>query len=170
MKNKQLRLVTLAALFAALIMLMTAYVLHIPTGLNDGYIHLGDTMIYVAASMLPLPYAMAAAGIGGALADILSGAMLWAPFTAVIKALMVLPFTCRNERILCRRNGIAVVLAGLIGIAGYFMTAAILYDPAAAVTEILPNLIQESAGGALYLVLALVFDRAGLKSRLQKMV
>ena len=169
MKKKPLVLIVTSALFAALIMVVTAYVLHIPTGLNEGYIHLGDTMIYVAASMLPLPYAMAAAAVGGALADILSGALVWAPFTAVIKALMVLPFTAKNDRLLCRRNAVAVVIAGGIGIAGYFITAWILYGVAAAVTEILPNLIQESAGGVRYVLLALAMDRAKLKIRLQMM-
>lgn len=167
MKKKPLVLIVLSALFAALIMVVTAYVLHIPTGLNEGYIHLGDTMIYIAASMLPLPYAMASAAVGGALADILSGSLLWAPFTAVIKALMVLPFTAKNGRLLCRRNYIATVIAGVIGIAGYFVAACLLYTSASAVLEILPNLIQEAAGGVMYVLLALAMDRAKLKSRLQ---
>ena len=155
MKKKPLVLIVLSALFAALIMVVTAYVLHIPTGLNEGYIHLGDTMIYIAASMLPLPYAMAAAAVGGALADILSGSLLWAPFTA------------KNDRLLCRRNYIATGIAGVIGIAGYFVAACLLYTPASAVVEILPNLIQEAAGGVMYVLLALAMDRAKLKSRLQ---
>ena len=65
MKNKDLRLLTLTAMFAALIMLVTAYIMHIPTGFNNGYIHLGDTMIYIAAAMLPTPYAFVAAAMGG---------------------------------------------------------------------------------------------------------
>ena len=80
-----------AAVFAALIAVMTAYI-KFNTGINDGYLHFGDSMIYLAACILPLPYAMAAAAIGGFCADILAGAAAWAPFTAVIKALNVLPF------------------------------------------------------------------------------
>lgn len=166
MKRKSLMSVVLAALFAALILLVTAYALHIPTGLNEGYIHLGDTVIYVAASLLPLPYGMAAAALGGALADILSGAVVWAPFTAAIKALMVLPFTSRRATLFCHRNGWAVGVAGLIGVAGYFVSGTVLYGFGAAVVEILPNLIQEAAGGALYVVLALALDRAKIKNRL----
>lgn len=166
MKRKSRMWIVLAALFAALILLVTAYVLHIPTGLNEGYIHLGDTVIYVAASLLPLPYAMAAAALGGALADVLSGAVVWAPFTAAIKALMVLPFTSRRTTLFCWRNGWAVGVAGLIGVAGYFVAGAILYGFGAAIVEILPNLIQEAAGGALYIVLALALDRAKIKNRL----
>lgn len=88
---KQLINLVTAALFAALIAVMTAYV-SFKTGINDGYLHFGDSMIYIAACVLPLPYAMAAAAVGGLVADILAGAAMWAPFTAVIKALNVLPF------------------------------------------------------------------------------
>jgi hypothetical protein len=53
----------IAAIFTALVFVVTAY-LHIPT--NNGYIHVGDGLIYLAACILPLPYAMAV-GAGGAL-------------------------------------------------------------------------------------------------------
>lgn len=164
MKNKNLRLLTLTAMFAALIMLVTAYIMHIPTGFNNGYIHLGDTMIYVAASMLPMPYALVAAAMGGALADILSGAAVWAIPTAIIKALMVLPFTAKHERLLCRRNVLAIVISGVIGIVGYALAAMIMYGSfAAGVADVLPNVIQEAAGGAMYVVLALALDRVKIK-------
>ena len=42
-------------LLAALITVMTAYICHIPVGVNGGYIHFGDALIYIAASTLPLP-------------------------------------------------------------------------------------------------------------------
>ena len=38
-----------SALFAALICLTTAYFLHIPVG-NGGFMHVGDTFIYLAAA------------------------------------------------------------------------------------------------------------------------
>lgn len=164
MKNKNLRLLTLTAMFAALIMLVTAYIMHIPTGFNNGYIHLGDTMIYIAASMLPTPYALVAAAMGGALADILSGAAVWAIPTAIIKALMVLPFTAKQERLLCKRNALAIVISGVIGIVGYALAAMIMYGSfAAGVADVLPNVIQEAAGGAMYVVLALALDRVKIK-------
>ena len=59
---------TLTGLFAAMITLMTAYICHIPYGANGGYIHFGDALIYIAAVLLPRPYALAAAAIGGGLA------------------------------------------------------------------------------------------------------
>ena len=82
------RLVT-AALFAAAIAVMTAYLLHIPLP-TGGYIHLGDALIYLAACLLPVPYAAAAAAIGAGLADLLTAPM-WVLPTLLIKALIVLP-------------------------------------------------------------------------------
>ena len=72
----------MTGLFAAMIYVLTAW-LHIPTG--AGYTHAGDGLIYLAASMLPTPYAMAAGAIGAGLADGLSGFVVWLPGTIVIK-------------------------------------------------------------------------------------
>jgi len=74
--QERLRLLVLTGLFAGLICLFTAYICHIPMGANGGYLHFGDTLIYVAASLLPQPYALLAAAIGGGLADLPCGLRL----------------------------------------------------------------------------------------------
>ena len=56
-QQKPVTLLTVTGLFAAIITLMTAYICHIPYGANGGYIHFGDALIYVAAVILPRPYA-----------------------------------------------------------------------------------------------------------------
>ena len=99
--NKQLIYVVMAALFAAIITVVTAYVLHIPTG--NGYIHLGDSFIFLAASLLPMPYAIAAAAVGAGLADALT-APIWVIATVIIKSLIVLPFTSKKDKIISRRQ------------------------------------------------------------------
>ena len=65
MRETRLRLLTLTGIFAALICLFTAYICHIPVGPNGGYLHFGDTFIYVAASLLPQPYALLGGPIDG---------------------------------------------------------------------------------------------------------
>ena len=65
--TKHIQLICVTGLFAAMIYVLTAW-LHIPTG--AGYTHAGDGLIYLAASMLPTPYAMAAGAIGAGLAVI----------------------------------------------------------------------------------------------------
>ena len=66
MKRAHLSNIVFTALFAALILAVTR--LSVPIAL--GYIHLGDAMIYLAALILPAPYAAAAAAIGAGLAGI----------------------------------------------------------------------------------------------------
>lgn len=69
MKNsRKLTYCIIAAMLAALTCVFTMF-LKIPIMGGNGYIHLGDMVIYLAASLLPLPYAMASAAIGGTLAD-----------------------------------------------------------------------------------------------------
>ena len=116
-QRENLRLLTTTALFAAAITVMTAYMLHIPLP-TGGYIHLGDALIYLAACLLPVPYAAAAAAIGAGLADLLTAPM-WVLPTLVIKAVLVLFFTSKSECILCPRNWAAVVAAGLFSPAAY---------------------------------------------------
>ena len=94
-QRENLRLLVTAALFAAAITVMTAYMLHIPLP-TGGYIHLGDALIYLAACLLPTPYAAAAAAAGAGLADLLTAPM-WVLPTLLIKALIVLPFTSRSR-------------------------------------------------------------------------
>ena len=63
-KRSNIYNLTLSGIFAALITIFTAYIGHIPIGINGGYIHFGDGLIYLAATILPMPYAMLAGAIG----------------------------------------------------------------------------------------------------------
>ena len=141
--NKQLIYVVMAALFAAIITVVTASVLHIPTG--NGYIHLGDSFIFLAASLLPLPYAIAAAAVGAGLADALT-APIWVIATVIIKSLIVLPFTC----------------------VGYYLADRILFGAWGAFAAVIPNVIQVAANAAIYVIFGLALDAAGFKKKVLK--
>ena len=159
----KLRYITLAGLFAALIALFTAYILHIPAGPN-GYIHLGDALIYLAAALLPAPYAMAAGAIGGGLADLLTAPM-WAPATIIIKILIVIPFTSKHNKLLAKRNLIAPVIAMLITIIGYYFAELILYGKETAfLVSVTSNSIQGLGSAAVFYILGAALDTAGIKT------
>ena len=179
MKTRKLRLFILTAMFAAMIMLTTAYILHIPVGMGGGYVHLGDKVIYIAASVLPTPFAALSAALGGALADVLVGATMWALPTAIIKSVMVIPFTYKRERLLCARNVLATAVAGVIGVCGYFVAEVCIVllsgsTFAAGLTgglaAVLPNVAQEFAGAVAYCLIALALDRLKFKNQLSKML
>ena len=101
--SKNLRCGVAAAMFAALTCVLTMFI-KIPIMGGQGYIHPGDMAIYLAASILPLPFAAAGAAIGGALADILGGAAVWAPWTLFIKAALTVFFTRKKSTVVCGRN------------------------------------------------------------------
>lgn len=168
------RPIVLTGLMAAMVFFTTAYILHIPVG-TSGYVHLGDTMVYLAAVLLPTPYAMAAAAIGGVLADVLTGAAVWALPTAIIKAVMVIAFTSKKERILCPRNLIAPLIGGVVCVGGYYIAEMVIlvlggsaWQAAAigAVAGLLPNTTQVVACGVAYIAAAAAMDRLQLKKRL----
>lgn len=162
MQKEKVRLLTMTALFAAAITVMTAYMLHIPIP-TGGYIHLGDALIYLAACLLPVPYAAAAAAIGAGLADLLTAPM-WVLPTLVIKAVMVLFFTNRGERLLCRRNLVAVIIAGLFSPAAYALAGCAMAGTMAAfVPQFLGTLVQGIGSGALFIVIAPTLDGVKLK-------
>ncbi len=159
----KLRYITLTGLFAALIALFTAYILHIPAGPN-GYIHLGDALIYLAAALLPTPYAMAAGAIGGGLADLLTAPM-WAPATVIIKILIVIPFTSKHNKLLAKRNLLAPVIAMLITITGYYFAELILYGKETAfLISVTSNSVQGLGSAVVFYILGAALDKANVKA------
>ncbi|MFA9399141.1 MAG: ECF transporter S component [Clostridiaceae bacterium] len=72
-------------LMAAVIFLVT-YLFHVPS--NFGTIHLGDSMVLLSVIMMKKRKAVYASAIGMTLFDVLSGYIIWSPFTLIIKALM----------------------------------------------------------------------------------
>ena len=133
-KQRKLRLATVTAMFAALIIITTAYI-KIPAPL--GYIHIGDSMVYLSAAILPGPFGFFAAAIGGAMADLLAGYPHWAIPTAIIKALNVLPFflikllmTDRKklEKIIHLQNLLMLIPTTLVTLGGYFVANALIQE------------------------------------------
>ena len=170
--SEQIKYAVITAMFAALITVTTAYI-KIPAPL--GYAHAGDSMIYLAASVLPGPLGFAAAAVGGGLADLLAGYPQWAIPTAIIKALNVLPFfliklalknSPKLDKIISLPNLLMLIPTTIVTIGGYFVANALLYDTAAAIAEILPNLVQASVGAGLFIVLGTSLDAAHFKSRI----
>lgn len=161
--SNKTRVLVSAALFAALVCVTTAYFLHIPVG-NGGYVHIGDTFIYLAAVLLPTPYAALAAAIGAGMADVLTGATNWAFATIIIKPILVLFFTNKSNKIINVRNIIAAIMAGVVGTILYMIAEGIMYGSfqAAFVLSIV-GLIQPIGSFIVFVVLGLVFDRIKIK-------
>lgn len=175
MNNKQsertLRIV-IAAMFAAMIAVMTAFVqIKTPTG---GYVHLGDSMIYLAASFLPLPYAVAAAAVGGGIADLLVYPETII-YTVIIKAINAVFFSAKNEKLLTKRNALMTIPSGLVTVVGYSLSKLIRMLLAGdslqsavgnALWKIPENSIQAVASALIFIIIAIALDKAEIKKRM----
>lgn len=156
---------TITGVMAALITVMTAYICHIPVGVNGGYVHLGDSLIYLAAAILPTPYALAAAAIGGGMADLLTAPM-WVPATVIIKMLIVLPFTSKAAKIIVPRNVVATILGYFISGFGYFIAEYFLFGSwSVLLVSMFHTLIQSGGSAIAFLVLGIALDKTHIKAR-----
>lgn len=77
----------LTALILSLV-LITTMSIRLPSPFTQGYVHLGDTMIFLSVMLLGKNKGALAAGLGSRLADVLGGYTAYAPRTLVIKFLM----------------------------------------------------------------------------------
>lgn len=166
-KNTTQKIVT-AALFAALTCVATM-IIKIPSPLN-GYINIGDSIVLLAAWTLSPLYAFLAAGIGSALADILSAYIVYAPATFVIKGVMAL-IAFYGIRILPKKANsfTAKIIGGALAEiwmgAGYFLFEGLLYGFAPSAVNIPANCIQGIAGLILGCALIRIFEKNKISFR-----
>ena len=164
MKPKEhIKSIVFTALFAAMITVMTAYVCHIQTA--TGYIHFGDGLIFLAACFLPKGYGVAAAAIGGGVADLLTYPS-WTLPTIIIKGLMALPFSNKSTKILTARNLISMGIAVVINTVGYFVAGAIFAGNfTTPIADIPSSLIQDAGSIVIFVVVAFALEKTGLKKQ-----
>ena len=187
MKNYSVKKLVFNGLMIALVFL-TTYFTRIPTPLPGGYFNLGDAMIMLAAVFLGPIGGMIAGAIGSSLADLAAGAMLFVPVTFVVKGLeglvvglltikyhqsvkMQQPAENQQEADKGKAQTaakyklvVAVILGGIIMVAGYFFAEAFVlnffapgFGLTAAIAELLPNFIQGGLSAVLgYILISLL--------------
>lgn len=164
MNDQKLRTLTITGILTALIFVFTAYI-HIPS--FNGYVHIGDGFLYLAAALLPTPYAMFAGSVGAVLADCLTGYAIWAPASFVIKLLTVLFFSSKGKRIIGKHNLLALLPAALLCLGGYYLYEGLIFGNfISPFYGLFGNLMQTIFSSALFVAAGLAFDKARVKSRL----
>lgn len=172
--DKTLILVT-TAMMTAMVMIATTF-FKIPNAM--GYVHLGDGFVLLAAIILPKRYACFAGGVGAGLADIYGGYAVWAPWTFVIKIVMVLIVQlffdilikrASNENHAAKLVGIpfaelfAYVLAVLWTAAAYYVAQGFIYGNwAAPIADVPGNLLQASVGAAVAITVSVALSKTSL--------
>lgn len=85
--NSNVKKLTIGGLMIALVF-ATTFSVQIPIPFTQGYIHAGDSMIFVTGILFGWKFGALAGGLGSAMADIFGGYANWALPTLIIKALM----------------------------------------------------------------------------------
>lgn len=158
--------IALTGVFAAMIFALTFFV-KVPVA--SGYVHFGDALIYLCAGFIGGPWAMLAGAVGGLLADVIGGYVMYAPATAIIKALIAVPFICvykDREKLLFPLSALMTIPAGVITVGGYFL-ADVIIDKAYAVADIPGNVIQAVGSAVVFIVIAAALDSAKVKNRIK---
>ncbi len=147
MDKKFVKLV-LSALFAALVCVATMMI-KVPTLATNGYVNIGDTIVLLSAWLIGGVYGGLAAGIGSALADLISGYGTYVPGTFVIKFLMAvaayLIFTAMKKAKL--NQVLAYIFSGIVAeiimVGGYFLyESTVLGYGLGAAPSVVSNFIQ----------------------------
>lgn len=148
---------TAAALATALVAAATLAI-RIPVPATQGYINLGETVVYLTALLLGPVHGLVAGGVGSALADLLGGYAQFAPFTLVIKGVegwlagylfwRVLKGPQSAGGAWVGRTVVACAVAGVWMVGGYYVSEAFLLGlgPLAAASEVPGNLFQVLSG------------------------
>ena len=156
--NNKTKLIVLNGLMVAFVCVATM-VIQIPVPMTQGYVNIGDSIIFVTSIVFgPIP-GMIAGGIGSALADILTGYSYWALFTLIIKGFegYIVGIIVKNnstliKNILATLSGIIVMVCGYL-IAGAFLQGSFIVSLSSVPSNIIQGIISMVIGIPLSLYL-----------------
>lgn len=125
--DKNTKKIVLNGLMISLVCLATMAI-QIPVPGTNGYVNIGDTIIFITSILFGPTPGMIAGGIGSALADILSGYTHWALFTLIVKGLegYVVGFIINKFKNTSLNIILSTLLGSVIMVFGYFVFGAYL--------------------------------------------
>lgn len=153
--HNETKKVVLKGLLIALVCIATMTI-QIPMPGTNGYINIGDSVIFISSILFGPVAGMIAGGIGSALADILSGYAHWAIFTLIIKGLegYLVGVIIRNHATVLK-SVFATALGTIVMVLGYFAAGIILKGSIVISAASIPaNLIQGIVSMAISIPLA----------------
>ena len=162
-KQKNAIRISLVIVFSSLVAIGTL-IIRIPNPMG-GYFNVGDVMIFVTALTFNPIIGGLASGLGSAVADIIGGFPTFVIPTLVIKGLegFIASFLKTKKNIF--RDFLAVFVAGIEMIAGYFIVEYFLWGYGGALAEIPTNIAQIVIGGLLGIPIAII-----LRNRLPNII
>ena len=161
--NKMVYNVVLTAMMMCLVLLMT-FIIRIPIPGTHGYIHLGDSMVFLSVLILGWKWGAVAAAVGSALADFVGGFAIYAPVTLVAKGLMAVIVGLFIQQALKKGMSlvkirifevIGMVIGGLLMVACYYGAETVMYGSwVVPLAGVFMNCLQFIVGAALAFLVA----------------
>ena len=143
------------------------YIVRIPVAPTRGYLNLGDVAIYFTAFTFGPVTALVSGGLGTALADVISGYAQWAPISLLVHGLqglvagMIAGFRPASGSRVFNPYWLAAAAAGTVVMCGgYLLAGNFMVGLGAALVELPGNLLQNLAGVAGGIPLAMAVRRA----------
>ena len=166
--------VVMTALMMCMIMVATMFI-RVPIPGTQGYVHMGDAMIFLSVLILGWKYGAVAAAFGSMLADVVGGFAMWAPWSfcikgvmALIMGLIVMRFAGGEKAGAGRFMGVeivAMVLSGAFMAAAYYAAEGIMYGNWIAPLLGVPwNIGQFAVGMVIATVIAAALCRTPARS------
>ena len=156
MNDKKIRKMVMAAMMAALVFVSTK-IIQVPS--IGGYKHLGDGFVLLSGWLLGPAWGGAAAAIGSALTDLISGYAHYVPGTLIIKGVEAMVASLIFTKL--KRNIPAMIVSGIVGgvimIAGYFVYKWVLLGRG------LPAAIESMPGNVIQAVIGIVISTLIMK-------
>lgn len=157
--------IVITGLLIALVFIATTFINFRSPVSVGGLIHLGNTMLFMSAIVFGKNKGAIAGAFGMGLFDVMSGWMIWAPFTFVVRGVMgyIIGYIANTKG----RNGtslfwnmVAIIIAGMWMLIGYYATEVILYGHYLLPIKSIPgNIVQIVIGIIVGLPLTSVIKR-----------
>ncbi|ABR49813.1 conserved hypothetical protein [Alkaliphilus metalliredigens QYMF] len=163
MRQQSVQDLAILGLLTALVAVATMAIT-VPVPATEGFIHMGDSMIFLAAILFGKRKGAIAAGAGSALADVLLGYTHWAIPTLIIKGLMGYMVGAianqENEEVMNTRNIASLIVGALWMVGGYFVAGGLMKGSfAISLVSVPANLIQGIGGAILFVPIGVALKR-----------
>ncbi|MGB3368766.1 MAG: ECF transporter S component [Acidaminobacteraceae bacterium] len=175
MKKISVSQIAMCGVMAALVAIGTS-VIRVPINVTGGYVHLGDSLVYISGILFGPIFGGISAALGSFIADML-GYPLYAVPTFIIKGLDAFVVGAIYMKTGAKTNNmtkkiisyiVAFLAGGVVMVSGYYIFESYMYGFQTAILAVIPNVIQAVVGGLLGLPLFLAMERSGMMKTLKK--
>lgn len=153
MENIKTKELTKMAMLIALTTVMTM-VIQIPIAGGNGYLNLGDMVVFLSALTLGKKGGFIVGGLGSSLADLLLGYSHYAPITLIVKGLEgYIAGSLLETKMGKKTKLLALIIGGMWMALGYYIPEIFMYGNKAALVGVPANIMQGLLGAVSALLL-----------------